>query len=87
VVPTTSHPSRRSSRSKSGSITQGAPLKSIRLTVTLVGAGRSQLERLTAAGLTVEENGGDLSVAFAAASPEEALAQLKLLAGLLAPKG
>jgi hypothetical protein len=87
VVPTTSHPSRRSSRSKSGSTTQGSPLKGIRLTVTLVGAGSEQLERLAAEGLTVEDRDGDLSIAFAAASPEEALAQLRLLTGLLAPKG
>jgi hypothetical protein len=88
VVPTTSHPSRRSSRSKNGSsTTQGSPLKSIRLTVTLVGAGRAQLDRLAAEGLTVEDKGGDLSIAFAAATPEEALAQLRLLAGLLSPKG
>jgi hypothetical protein len=90
VVPTTSHPSRRSSRSKNGSsITQGAPLKSIRLTVTLAGEGRALLERLAAEkGLTVEEKGGDLSIAFAAAaSPEDALAQLRLLTRLLAPKG
>jgi hypothetical protein len=87
VVPTTSHPSRRSSRSKSGSTTQGSPLKGIRLTVTLVGAGSEQLERLAAEGLTVEDRGGDVAIAFAAASPEEALAQLRLLTGLLAPKG
>jgi hypothetical protein len=37
-------------------------------------------------GLTVEEKGGDLSLAFTAASPEDALAQLRLLTGLLAPK-
>jgi hypothetical protein len=87
VVPTTSHPSRRSSRSRKGSTNQG-PLKSIRLTFTLIGAGRAQLERLAAEkGLTVEEKGGDLSIAFAAASPDDALAKLRLVAGLLAPKG
>jgi hypothetical protein len=87
VVPTTSHPSRRSSRSRKGSTNQG-PLKSIRLTFTLIGAERSQLERLAAEkGLTVEEKGGDLSIAFAAASQDDALAQLRLIAGLLAPKG
>ena len=89
MVPTTSHPSRRSSRSKKGSITQGAPLKTIRLTVTLAGEGRALLGRLAAEkGLTVEEKGGDLSIAFAAvASPEDALAQLRLLARILSPKG
>jgi hypothetical protein len=90
VVPTTSHPSRRSSKGKNGSITQGTPLKSIRLTVTLVGEGRALLERLAAEKeLIIEEKaGGDLSIAFAAAaSPEDALAQLRLLARLLAPKG
>jgi hypothetical protein len=45
------------------------------------------VERLAAEkGLTVEERGGDLSIAFAAASPEDALVQVRLLAGLLAPK-
>jgi hypothetical protein len=34
----------------------------------------------------VEEKGGDLSVALAASSPEEALAQLRLLSGLLAQR-
>ena len=87
MVPTTSHPSRHSSRSKTGSITQGSPLRSIRLTITLVGAG-PQLERLAAEeGLAIEEKGGDLTISFVAASPEEALAQLRLLGGLLAPKG
>ena len=88
MVPTTSHPSKRSSRSKTDRIAQGSPLKSIRLTVTLVGVARAQLERLAAEkGLAVKEKGGDLTISFAAASPEEALAQLRLLASLLSPKG
>lgn len=45
------------------------------------------MERLAAEkGLAVEETGGDLTVAITAASPEEALAQLRLLTGLLAQK-
>jgi len=86
VVPTTSPPPRRI-RSKSGSIGKGGPLKSIRLSVTLVGAGPALMERLAAEKrLAVEEKGGDLTVAIMAASPEEALAQLRLLSGLLAQK-
>jgi len=45
------------------------------------------MERLAAEkGLAVEKKGGDLTVAITAASPEEALAQLRLLSGLLAQK-
>jgi len=45
------------------------------------------MERLAAEKrLAVEEKGGDLTVAIMAASPEEALAQLRLLSGLLAQK-
>jgi len=85
-VPTTSHPPRRT-RSKNDGVTLGSPLKSIRLTITLVGAARGELERLAAEkGLGVEKKGGDLSLAFTASSPEEALAQLRLLSSLLAPK-
>ena len=59
----------------------------MRLSITLAGAGRSQLERLAAeVGLAAEEKGGGLSVALTAASPEEALAQLRLIGGLLAQK-
>jgi hypothetical protein len=86
VVPTTSPPRRRS-KSKSGSTSQGGPLKGIRLSVTLVGAGGALKERLAAEkGLYVEEKGPDLTVAIVAASPEEALAQLRLLSGILARK-
>jgi len=37
--------------------------------------------------LTVEERGGDLTLLIKAATPEEALAKLGLLTGLLAQKG
>ena len=86
MVPTTSPP-RRPNRSKSGSTPKGGPLKGIRLSVTLVGAGRALKERLAAEkGLAVEEKEGDLTVAIVAASPEEALAQLRLLSGVLGKK-
>jgi hypothetical protein len=86
VVPTTS-PQPRRSKGKSGSVAQGGPLKGIRLSVTLVGAGRGLAERISAeSGLAVEEKGGDLTVAITATSPEEALAQLRLLSGLLTKK-
>jgi hypothetical protein len=85
-VPTTSPPPRRS-KSKAGSVEQRGPLKSIRLSVALEGAERSRLGRLAAEkGLAVKEKGGDLSVSFTASSPEEALAQLRLISGLLAQK-
>ncbi len=87
MVPTTSRPPRRS-KGKHGSAAQGNPLKSIRLDITLVGAARGELKRLAAEkGIPIEEKGGDLSVAFTAASPEEALAQLELLTSVLARKG
>jgi hypothetical protein len=86
VVPTTSNPP-RPSRSKRGSVTQGSPLKSIRLTVTLAGSARGDLGRLAAEkGLAVKEKDGDLSIAFAAATADEALEKLRLLTGLLAKK-
>jgi hypothetical protein len=86
VVPTTSRPPRRS-KGRHGATQQGSPLKGIRLDITLIGAARGELERSAAEkGLAVEEKGGDLSVTFAAATPEEALAQIKLLSGLLARK-
>jgi len=37
--------------------------------------------------MAVREKGDDLSVTLTAASPEDALAQLRLLTGLLARKG
>ena len=86
MVPTTS-PQPRRSKSKSGSIAQGGPLKGIRLSVTLVGAEPALAERISAEkGLAVEEKAGDLKVSITATSPEEALAQLRLLSGLLAKK-
>jgi hypothetical protein len=85
VVPTTSNPSRRS-KSKSADIPQGSPIKSIRLIFTL-DAAPGQLERLAAEkGFAVEEKGGGVSVVLTAATAEEALAKLRLVAGLLAPK-
>ena len=87
MVPTTS-PLPRRSKGKTGSVDQRSPLKRIRLSVTLTGAGRSELERLAAEkGLAAEEKGGDLTISLAAASPEEALAQLRLLADVLSQKG
>ncbi|MGH9917980.1 MAG: hypothetical protein ACRD6W_03775 [Nitrososphaerales archaeon] len=59
----------------------------MRLFVTLVGAEPSLAERISAEkGLAVEKKGGDLTVAITATSPEEVLAQLRLLSGLLAKK-
>ncbi len=87
MVPTTSRPPRRS-KGRQGSAAQGNPLKGIRLDITLVGAARGELERLAVEkGIPVREKGSDLSVAFTAGSPDEALAQLELLTSLLARKG
>jgi len=86
VVPTTSHPPRRST-GRDGNLLKGNPLKSIRLTVTLDGAGRGQLERFAAEkGITVEGRGDKLSLVIKAATPEEALAKLGHLAGFIAPR-
>lgn len=86
MVPTTS-PQPRRSKSKDGSAARGGPLKGVRLSVTLVGAEPALAERISAEkGLAVDEKGGDLTVAITATSPEEALAQLRLLSGLLANK-
>jgi hypothetical protein len=86
VVPTTSQPPRRS-KSKAGSAERGNPIKGIRLKVTLSGAGGADFGRLAAEkGLAVDERRGGVAVELVAASPEEALAQLRLLAELLARK-
>jgi hypothetical protein len=89
-VPTTSHPPKRSSGSSSnrnGSISQSVPLKSIRLKVTFVGAGGKELARLAIEkGLAVEHKGGKASLVISAATPEEALSQLRLLSGILASR-
>jgi hypothetical protein len=37
-------------------------------------------------GLEVEEKGGDTSLVISTTSPEEALAQLRLLGGILSPR-
>jgi hypothetical protein len=86
VVPTTSHRPRRG-QSKAGSAERESPIKGIRLTVTLSGAGGADFGRVAAEnGLAVDEKGGGATVSLVAASPEEALAQLRLLAELLARK-
>ena len=91
MVPTTSQPQRRS-RDRNGSLPlpQGSsnPLKSIHLTVTLVGASPGQLQRLAAEkALAVEEKRGRrVSFVLEAATPEDALAKLRLLTGVIAPK-
>ncbi|HVC27308.1 MAG TPA: hypothetical protein VND40_04030 [Nitrososphaerales archaeon] len=86
-MPTKSHTPRRS-KSKQGSGAQGNPIKGIRLDIILIGAAGRELERLAVEkGMAVREKGDDLSVTLTAASPEDALAQLRLLTGLLARKG
>jgi hypothetical protein len=86
VVPTTSRPPRRS-KSKAASAEQGSPIKGLRLTVALSGAGAADFQRLASEkGLSPYEKGGKVMVSLGATSPEEALAQLRLLAELLARK-
>ena len=86
MVPTTSRPPRRS-KSRPDGTERGSPIKGIRLTFTISGAASADFSRLAAEkGLAVDKRGGDVTVALAAASPEEALAQLSLLSDLLARK-
>jgi hypothetical protein len=86
VVPTTSHPPRRSS-GRDGNTSQSSPLKSVRLKVTVIDAGGEELARLAAdKGLAVEAKGGRVSLVIVAATPEEALAQLGLFSAILASR-
>lgn len=86
MVPTTSQPPRRS-KSKAGSAERESPIKGIKLIVALSGPAAADFRRLASEnGLAVDQKGGDVTVALAAASPEEALAQLRLLAELLSRK-
>ena len=83
---TTSHPRRRS-RGKDADTSKPSPLKSIRLTVSVFGARPGELRRLAAEkGLTVQEEGGNVSLVITSETPEDALAQLDFLRGLIAPK-
>ena len=55
--------------------------------MTLDGPGRAEIVRLAAEkGLTFQEKGDELSIVITAATPEEALSQLGLLTGIIAPK-
>jgi hypothetical protein len=86
VVHTTSHPQRHS-RGKDANTSQPNPIKSIRLRVEVSAAGGGELKRLAAEkGLVVQEQGGKVSLMIVARTPEDALAQLALLKGLLASK-
>ena len=84
MVPTTSHPP-RPSKSRNGNIPQGGPLKSIRLRVAVTGPrGKDILRLASEKGLTLEDQGGTMFIVISAARPEDALAQLGLLSGILA---
>jgi len=81
-----SHPSSRG-RGKDADTSQPSPLKSIRLTVSVFGARRGELRRLAAKkGVTVQEEGGNVSLVITSETPEDALAQLDLLRGLVSSK-
>lgn len=83
---TTSRPRARKGRKED--LPHGSPLKSVQLVVKLTGAGGGDLKRLASEkGLAVEEKGGDLTLTIKASTPEEALAELSVLTGLLAHKG
>ena len=81
---TTSHPPRRI-RGKDAATSQPSPIKSIRLKVEVFGARGGDLKRLAEEkGLTVQEEGGNVSLVITSGTPEDALAQLDLLRRLLA---
>jgi hypothetical protein len=85
-VHTTSHPPRRS-RGKDADTPQPRPIQSIRLTVSVSGPAAGGLKRLAAErGLTVQEEGGKVSLVITSETPEDALAQLDSLRGILTPK-
>jgi hypothetical protein len=85
VVPTTS-PSRRTN-SGTGLSPQSRPIKSIRLKITVTGAESADLGRLAAEkGLAVQAKGGSITIAITANAPEDALAQLALLGGIITSK-
>jgi hypothetical protein len=85
-VHTTSHPQRRS-RGKDADTSHPSPIKSIRLTVSVSCALGGGLKRLAAEkGLTVQEEGGNVSLVITSETPEDALAQLDSLRGILTPK-
>ena len=81
---TTSHPRRRS-RGKDARTSQPSPLKSIRLRVDVFGAGGAELKRLAAEkGFAVEEDGDEVSLVIMSKTPEDALARLAVIRGILA---
>jgi hypothetical protein len=83
-VPTTSRPQRRS-KSSARRAGRDSPIKGVRLTLTLSGEGGADLQRLACGrGLTVEEDQGRVRVSLGSSTPEEALAELRLLADFLA---
>ena len=85
MVPTTSQPPRRTS--SRGSTPQGSPLKGISLKVTVNGPSGKQVARLAVSkGLSVEEDGGSISIVISTATPEEALEKLGVVSGILAAR-
>jgi hypothetical protein len=86
VVPTTSRPPRPSTGRAVAS--QGAPLKTITLTVTITGAVGEDLEaQANERGFKVDERGEGVSLSVTADTAEGALEHLRFLSGLLASKG
>ena len=83
---TTSHPQRRS-RGRDAVTSHPSPIKRIVLRVQVFGAAGGDLKRLAAEkGLTAKEDGSKVSLTIETTTPEDALAQLALLRGLLASK-
>jgi hypothetical protein len=95
VVPTTSNQSRRSQGNSSSdserngpAVRQPDPIKGIRLRVALADIRPEQVATLAQEeGIAVAKSRtGELTVAFTASTPEDALAKLKLISGVLSPR-
>lgn len=88
VVPTTSRLSRRSKskEAEDESSSRLAPLKSITLEVTLKGQSEGFKRLASQNGLDFSENRDELMLTITAATPEEALAKLRVLASAMASK-
>ena len=55
--------------------------------IDVFGAGGAELKRLAAGkGITVEEDGGHVSLVITSTTPEDAMAQLALIRGILASR-
>jgi len=82
----TSHPQGRRAN-RPGKTAQSGPLKGVKVRVTVASPEAEEVARLASSkGLPVDDRGGRVSVAISAPTPEEALAQLEVLAEILSSK-